>query len=171
MRNRFARIFVRITCGAAGLTALSLFSALALVLILYCMWSGFAPFKVTDPYDPRFNPRHFRFEDYTITLCIQKEALAKLFPIGTNRSFVDQLLVQRGGAISTKTDDGQRTSSTYAYSYQPHTLGSLLIGFDWYVTVAYGADDKVIDMRIANRSAYDFFDDCQFGKHYGRKWK
>lgn len=55
------------------------------------------PFKVTDPADPKFKPENFRFEDYP-GIPPMTEALRKLFPVGTDREFVEKVLIDAGGA-------------------------------------------------------------------------
>ncbi|MFA5989467.1 MAG: hypothetical protein WC803_07670 [Sphingomonas sp.] len=73
--------------------------ALFVALVVFSTAACSNPFKITDPSDPKFDPDHFSFDDYR---GINKlaEAYAKLFPIGTPKSFVDRVLINAGESIS-----------------------------------------------------------------------
>ncbi len=78
---------------------------ITLVIIVVCftlscwgyVWLRGIPFKVTDPSDPRFDPKRFCFCDYT-TGTYLGEALATLFPVGTPQMEVQKVLVRAGKA-------------------------------------------------------------------------
>ena len=55
--------------------------------------------KITDPTSPLFNPNRFRFNDYTGRED-KVDAFRKMFSVGTPKEFVDQVLVEAGGAKS-----------------------------------------------------------------------
>lgn len=72
------------------------------------LW-GCNPFKVTDPSDPRFDPTKFSFEDYKTEEEFQ-EALIKLFPIGTSRSKVDEILLSYAQTCHSNEIPGNKIS-------------------------------------------------------------
>lgn len=157
-----------------------LFSAIAALIViagaLYFFVSN--PFKITDPYHPWFRPDRFRFEDYLTTKCMQKEVLAKLFPVGTEKSFVDKVLVTSGKATMTRLPDAVGYgSNTYSYYWE-----SSLFWGNWFfpstlnVAVFYNQNGEVSDITLPiggppGESVYNFFDQCKFRKSYGGNWK
>ncbi len=75
--------------------------------IILCLVGWIAimhPFKVVDPTDPRFDPVKFSFSDYK-TKEELRSAFLKLFPLGTDSSFVDNVLIEVGGAKAGISDD------------------------------------------------------------------
>ncbi len=52
------------------------------------------PWKITDPHDPRFVEEKFRFSDYEKSEDLQ-EALRVMFPMGTPKEKVDEVLYNR----------------------------------------------------------------------------
>ena len=64
---------------------------------------GCVSLKVTDPTDPRFEAKNFRFEDYDHFTKF-RDAMEALFPVGTSKQEVDHMLVELGGA--GMADDG-----------------------------------------------------------------
>jgi len=146
-----------------------------LLFLLYCFWASFNPFKVIEPYNLRFEPNEFRFEDYTGPQCVEKEAIAKIFPIGTHKNFVDRILVRQAGAHAQKVEN--RVETLYKYTYQPRTLGSIFFTpSEWQIEISYDHNDQVTDIKMSepggsNKSVYEFFKDCRFGTYYGRNWK
>lgn len=61
------------------------------------------PFKVTDPSDPHFDPMKFSFRDNLFDREAKMDAFRKLFPIGTPKEFVDEVLIEAGGATSSQS--------------------------------------------------------------------
>jgi hypothetical protein len=74
----------------------------------------YRPFKVTDPSDPRFNPDSFSFSDYASGDELD-DAFRQIFPIGTPKSFVDQVLVDAGNARQSK----DKTYKFLVYYWEP----------------------------------------------------
>ena len=58
------------------------------------------PFKIVDPADPRFNPSHFDYCDYSSHDAIE-HAFSILFNPGMSEPEVDAILVDAGGAIKS----------------------------------------------------------------------
>lgn len=128
--------------------------------------------KIKDPYHPWFEPDQFRFEDYTGSRCMMKEAMAKLFPPGTPKAFVDRVLVSAGGAHANPNSN-QKNKFNYIYDVKPGPL--VFMSHTWNIGISFDQDNKVFDIRFPEgrppgASAYDFFSYCQFGKHYGENW-
>ena len=74
------------------------------LLILLCGASIGAcnPFKVTDPHDPNFDPMKFKFG---FSREKEVEVFKVIFPIGTKKEFVDQVLIEAGNARLLSSDD------------------------------------------------------------------
>lgn len=56
------------------------------------------PLKVTDPSSPKFKIENFRLLDYSPKNL--NDALVKIFPQGTDRSFVDSVMRSAGGSLT-----------------------------------------------------------------------
>lgn len=77
-------------------------------VVLIGWWLIFDPFKVTDPSAEGFDPYKFKFTDYT-----QEELpsiFKRLFHEGSDRGFVENVLVSSGGASIYKGEDTVRYS-------------------------------------------------------------
>lgn len=85
-----------------------------------CMSDPTSVGKVTDPADPRFDPMKFSYFDYKGTGERQK-IFPVLFPVGTDKSFVDKVLVDAGRAKAERITDPKMyiniNSDWIAYSY------------------------------------------------------
>lgn len=79
-----------------------LFSSLLIILLAFGTTACEA--KVTDPNDPNFDPGTFSFGDYK-TREEKIRAFSLLFPPGTERQLIDQVLVETGGATKMKLSD------------------------------------------------------------------
>lgn len=78
---------------------------LAIIIAVGAYWFWYAaPFKVKDPSDPRFNPDKFAFRDYG-TQIEMISAFQVLFPIGTDKSVVDHVLLEAGKGRLVKRYD------------------------------------------------------------------
>lgn len=74
---------------------------------------------ITDPDDPRFDPMQFRFEYYKSRYANEWDlprALIKMFPPGTDKSYINKMLVERAGAGVSRSIENE---ATYAYRW-PH---------------------------------------------------
>lgn len=77
----------------------------------------FAGKVVTDPDDPKFDPMQFRFEYYNSRSGNEwdlPKALIKMFPPGTNKTYIDKVLIEVAGARSFK-DMGDSITHTYRW--------------------------------------------------------
>jgi hypothetical protein len=146
----------------------SIVGIIAIFVVAFCYLLVPNPFKITDPYHPRFKPDNFRFEDYVVSTCAEKEIMAKLFPVGTDKSFVDRVLVNSGGAKASKNNNHK---NEYNYYYVPRHWAAFFGDLTWNMSVTYNDDGKVTDIRTNNESVYKFFEDCKLGLDYGRNWK
>lgn len=128
--------------------------------------------KIRDPYHPWFNPDQFRFEDY-ISHCMMKEVLAKLFPVGTPKVFVDRILVDSAGAHANPSTH-HANKVNYLYDLRPGPL--VLMTETWNLSFQFNELWAVQDIHLPigkppGESVYDFFESCKFGKQYGKTWE
>jgi hypothetical protein len=79
------------------------------------------PAPVIDPADPHFDPKQFRFSDYSQVhdRDLFERTLLKMFPKGTSQSYVEKILVSRGGAECSK-QQMPRTDTTGAQYFNCH---------------------------------------------------
>jgi hypothetical protein len=85
---------------------------IVIALILWCV--AFDVFKVTDPSDPKFDPYQFKFTDYSLQEL--DGVFSKLFHPGVDRTFIENVLVSRGGA------DIVKSGNTIMYAFKPPLL-------------------------------------------------
>ncbi len=94
--------------------------ALSVLSLSACVSNPSSIGKVTDPADPRFDPMKFSYLDYKGVID-RRSVINKLFPIGTNKSKVDQILVETGKAVARKVDPSKHKkykNSEYIYVYR-----------------------------------------------------
>jgi len=108
-----------------------------------------------------------------VNKCIKKETLAKLFPIGTDRTFVNRVLVKAGGAKESLT---KPEKNQYSYFYKPRHWSNWFFPHTWNVAITYDEKGKVIKVTVPGgpspgESVYDFYRDCKIDIHYGRRWE
>lgn len=107
-----------------------IFGVLGALLVLYLLaivWTLNAyRFKVIDPKDPNFKAENFRFEDYFLDEDIKfRDAKAAIFTFGTDKNFVEKILIQKNGAkehdytVELKINPVQGAVSLYRYDYSP----------------------------------------------------
>lgn len=97
-----------------------------LVLVVFLGIGGWVvmanPLKVTDPNDPRFDPMEFRFENYTDDSSL-RVALKKVFPVGTDHAYVDEVLIQKGGAdLGVSNYPGVKSYIFKTFKHTNHTF-------------------------------------------------
>lgn len=140
---------------------------LALLIIVMVVFFHFFvpdPFKVTDPNNPNFKAENFQFRDYS-NLCLLEEALAEIFPVGTNKVYVDKILLRISGV---RESDAQGGLGSYIviYSYMPSLPIRLLIYPDGLaINVIYDTSNNIKDMLTPyglppGRSVYNFNETC-----------
>ncbi len=106
------------------------------------------PFKVTDPNDPRFVPELFRMRDYASyegVRELQTKVFPKLFPIGTPKSYVDKMMIDRGGA--TINDQSDLDKGDFSYDFMPLNM----YGDSLMMKVFYNCNYKVIALWFAGK--------------------
>ena len=91
------------------------------ILILICSISVGAcnPLKVTDPSDPNFDPDKFSFRDNFFDREAKIDAFRKLFPPGTPKAFVAQVLVAAGGAKNSQGSEFPDEWPVWRYDVPP----------------------------------------------------
>ncbi len=115
--------------------------------------------KVTDPGNPGFNPEKFRFEDYP-SASLLAETLQKLFPVGTPKEEVNQILIGYGGAYETvpffyneqAKVFGKAADGYFLLYYKPKNPAGDY-GWDktssgWVLKISYTPDDKYKDGKV-----------------------
>lgn len=111
------------------------------------------PWKVTDPREPGFEIQKFKFADYESSLALTI-ALQEIFPVGTDKSNVDDLLIYQAGAEIEKyprkpasPDPQSHTRYYYRYSNFRSYLFSFIPApgatFSWNVTAVYDENDRL----------------------------
>ncbi|MGE4314204.1 MAG: hypothetical protein AB7E85_08040 [Pseudobdellovibrionaceae bacterium] len=73
-----------------------IFTSIILIFALAAFW-WFAPFTIKDPANPLYNPSSFSFR-FIMSREKAVDTFSKLFPPGTDKAFVDQVLIEEGGA-------------------------------------------------------------------------
>jgi hypothetical protein len=153
----------------------------ALILVVAVVLLGFVLngvhmryLLVTNPDDPRFDPRQFRFSNYSKPRGNEpefKKAITKMFPPGTDKAYVDKILVDRAGARVDKNQNSRfhnPTDQDYTYVWSPSGLGGWLVNFIFDehnksrmmrmgITPIYGINPKAKWREDINsgRNAYD----------------
>ncbi|MCG7870492.1 MAG: hypothetical protein JAZ11_00130 [Candidatus Thiodiazotropha lotti] len=132
-------------------------SLTAVIFIWYVLLEAPLPFKVTDPSDPNFDPLKFRYTDYYSETDFSK-AIESMFPIGTEKSYVDKILVHIGEGGVKKFNYKHpiyKDKITYRYGYNnpfrklPMQIIPMPIPLppanepSHYVSIDYNEDGKV----------------------------
>jgi hypothetical protein len=112
-------------------------------------WKGIdatgAPLKAIDPDDPRFEPEQFAFEDYEGNEHLLPGALKKAFPPGTDKAYVDRILVEAGNTSITKNEG----EGDYTYLWPKD--GSGLTG---HVLRVFYRDNKTVYLGAGSNALY-----------------
>lgn len=86
----------------------------------YSIFEAPVPWKIVDASDPRFDPHNFRLTDYSSKKEL-KHTLDILFPAGTDKTYVDEILHTAGGALVLEyksTHPVYRDRIVFDYIYQ-----------------------------------------------------
>lgn len=90
---------------------------------------------VTDPDDPQFDPKEFRLQNYSRSRGNNAQlpkALVKIFPPGTDKTYVEEILVKQGNArvgVNQITEYHNPGDSDYTYIWSPSGLSGKLVRF------------------------------------------
>ncbi len=141
-------------------------AGIALVIyMLAIVWTLNAyRFKVIDPADPRFKAEDFRFEDYFLDETIsERNVRDTMFPPGTDRTYVERILVKKVGAkvwdlsYALKTDPVSGAIFWIEYKYDPwwNTAykifglmnGVMFDGAHFRIDVFYDSNNKVVEVH------------------------
>ena len=114
------------------------------------------PFKVTDPADPRFDPEKFSFRDYGgIGEIPLKDAMQILFPPGTEKSFVDHVLVDTARVPNYGCLSNAKLCAYYYPVYMQDAKGGKKILFvfdDEWKTASRIYDQEFIELIDKDKS-------------------
>jgi hypothetical protein len=116
----------------------------ALAIFFLGLNMTYQPLAVTNPDDSRFDPRQFRFSNYSHKRGNEPEfnkALLRMFPPGTDRAYVEEILVQQGHAVASlnrNSPDHKPGETDYTYVW-----GS------WLVNFVFDSDNKSVAMITA----------------------
>lgn len=124
---------------------------LFLMIIILIATAGylaiFEPWKITDPADSRFDPVHFSYGDYKSEKELQT-VLTKLFPKGTERTDVEDILIGSANLDVGYTEgDGGNYYITYAnFDKAIEDLSFFDIGIR-QAQFEYDSSDKVVSIK------------------------
>ena len=111
-----------------------------LILFTVLFTTACNPFKVTDPNDPNFDPNKFSFSDYKSYEMYN--TFRVLFPVGTEKSYVDRVLVKAGKAYSRRTD-----TFPYVVSYSAPPCGLINDGGQNTYMAVYDKNDRFLNIQ------------------------
>lgn len=152
---------------------------LIVLVCLFVLLAGCEQKKITDPDDPNFDPMSFQFSDY-LNHTELIPILRTMFPVGTDRSYVEKILIEKNGAVEKINFDGlidkRIESGTHNFGghsdisdaveklpnkkfYAVYQAGVksknirnpfVVSSSGWIVSVIYDENNKVIDMISGN---------------------
>lgn len=148
-----------ILIGSSGFLAGSVITAFVCFCIL---WYGFfaypVPWKIVDPNHPRFDINKFHFTDYEEQDL--EEALQVIFPVGSNKDDVENVLVTKLRAhkhtmnppksrLPAPTDKKYR----YVYKHLRSTVFAYLAmmpdtEFAWKINIIYDENEKLKEINV-----------------------
>jgi hypothetical protein len=96
--------------------------------------------KVTDPKDERFNVERFDFDDYLGDVNLAS-ALKDIFPPGTERTFVNHILIDIAGAKVNKQQEIKTDEKVFYHGF-PNSYRNIGWSYSPVVTVEF-QNDKV----------------------------
>jgi len=107
---------------------------------------------VTDPHDPRFNPERFRFTDYRIRE-EQAEVYRQMFPVGTSRTYVEEILVHHAGAGAFDIT-GELKKPGYKVIIYNDIRGKAYLKGPPALIFLFGKDGKVVNIETGYINVY-----------------
>ena len=133
----------------------NLFKILLIVICLatIAVWN---PFKITDPNSPLFDPMKFSFRDYGIKE--ELDIFRKLFPIGTEKEFIDRVLVDAGNANMYQNPDNQNI-----WHYAPPEIIVKGMGRAPYMII-YDNNKRLLNIQSPSTAQYAYTDQVKYKK-------
>jgi hypothetical protein len=129
--------------------------AVAVTVLAITLWGFnviYHPFVVTNPGDPRFDPKQFSFSNYNRHRGNEGEfnkAIAKMFPPGTDKAYVDKILVEQSHAEASQNQNSP--------DHAPGETDYTYIWGSWLVNVVYDYNNKTVALIInPKRPEYGF---------------
>ncbi|MES2728941.1 MAG: hypothetical protein V4621_02430 [Pseudomonadota bacterium] len=130
-----------------------------IILLLVCLGAFIVygenfgyPFKVTDPADPRFRVEQFDFADYRGDRKALEHAFRVLFPVGTEKAFIDKVLLEYGKSQSYRLQN----KNVWKYVPRPYVLHYILM-LPRGPSYAYRFDSKDRLKNIKMYGSYDLY--------------
>jgi YD repeat-containing protein len=147
------------TCKNAALTISCL--TIAWSIFFYGLLEFPLPWKTLDPNDPSFKVERFRPTDYGLTMgwIGQKKYtpyfLNDVFPPGTKKEYVDQILVDQAGMSIYPIRTEKVDQKAFRYNYTNHFRSYIMAfttmtrpdGYDWTYIATYDAQGRLIEIR------------------------
>jgi hypothetical protein len=137
----FGTVFSRGHIGGSMKTIAARF----VLVFVACLSVASCATKVIDPSDPRFDPTKFSFEDFRQRHFGQPIVyFNKLFPAGTDKAYVDKILVTVGHATFQETPNPDARYHDIGYYYKSHGF------WEWgaVVSVTYDSHDKLVRIGL-----------------------
>lgn len=127
----------------------------SLLLVGMLMITACNPFKITDPNDPKFDPYKFSFGDFNAQN--EKYYLQALFPIGTDKVFIDKILIGAGKAKKFQSS-GDKNIWHYA-------IPEIITGFGRgsYIVI-YDKNDRLLNIQSPLTAKYIYPDQIKYTK-------
>ncbi len=125
-------------------------TVLGLIFVSY-LWYDM-PFKATDPASSYFVESLFRMRDYQCGSGVEElkdKVLPVLFPVGTEKKYVDSVLVNTGGA---SIDDQTKGYAEGAYFYRYLPLCLLFTPDEYIIRVYYDKNETVENIHFAGET-------------------
>ena len=105
------------------------------------------PLKVTNPSDPKFDIKKFSFSDYK-TSDELRDVFSKIFAPDTPKAYVDQVLVEFGGAEISTAYEALETFPKYIYiSYAEPVNFLRSIKKPAHHNFIYDGNDRLINIK------------------------
>ncbi len=114
-------------------------SLLAILLLAFNVINN--SLAVTDPDDPRFDVSKFRYENYRETNDHFRRKITKIFPIGTDKFYVDKILVKQAGARAPSPND-------LTEYHNPGDTDYTYIKGSWLVRFIFDNNNKTVMMKM-----------------------
>tara|TARA_B100000686_G_scaffold352587_2_gene455103 strand:+ start:67 stop:552 length:486 start_codon:yes stop_codon:yes gene_type:complete len=135
----------------------SLLAFLSVAFLDKCTYMVMPPWKEIEPTKPDFKAEDFEYEDYVSWKSNLEEnlepVLLEMFPIGTSKKYVDEILVDQGGAKIEYSS----FHDYYVYSYWAHkTVLTPVKYFQPFssIIVIYNSNSELQNIKSYNNYLY-----------------